>query len=121
MKYPWLRSKIFSQINHRLKAILDTSHDFGGLSIICVGDFHQLRPVKDSYVFQVPSSSESYAVLVGPYLWEEFSFVELNEIMRQKDDQRFAMRGISTIYIYSASTTITILIGIVNILLINSL
>ena len=84
-------SKIFSQINHRLKAILDTSLDFGGVSIICVGDFHQLRPVKDSYVFQVPSGSESYDVLVGPYLWEKFSFVELNEIMRQKDDQRFAM------------------------------
>ena len=77
-------SKIFSQINYRLKAILDTSLDFGGVSIICVGDFHQLRPVKESYVFQVPSGSESYDVLVGPYLWEKFSFVELNEITRQK-------------------------------------
>ena len=79
---------IFSQINHRLKAILDTSLDFGGVSIICVGDFHQLRPVKDSYIFQVPSGSEIYDVLVGPYLWEKFSFVELNEIMSQKDDQK---------------------------------
>ena len=84
-------SRIFSQINHRLKAISDTSLDFGGVSIICVGYFHQLRPVKDSYVFQVPSGSESNDVLVGPYLWEKFSFVELNEIMRQKDDQKFAM------------------------------
>ena len=44
--------KILSQVNSRLKAILDTSLDFGGVSIICFGDFHKLRPVKDSYVFQ---------------------------------------------------------------------
>ena len=85
-------SKILSQVNSRLKAILDTSLDFGGVSIICVGDFHQLRPVKDSYVFQIPNSgTESYDLLVGPYLWEKFSFVELTEIMRQKDDQKFAV------------------------------
>ena len=73
-------SKIFSQINHRLKAILDTSLDFGGVTIICVGNLHQLRPVKDSYAFQVPSGNESYDVLVGPYLWEKFLLVTLNEI-----------------------------------------
>ena len=84
-------SKILSQVNNRLKAIMDNSLDFGGISIICVGDFHQLRPVKDSYVFQVSnSSSNNYDGLVGPYLWEKFSFVELIEIMRQKDDQNFA-------------------------------
>ena len=62
-------SKILSQVNNRLKAIMDNSLDFGGVSIISVGDFHQLRPVKDSYVFQVPiSSSNNYDGLVGPYL-----------------------------------------------------
>ena len=61
-------SKILS-INSRLKAILDTSLGFGNVSIICVGDFHQLRPVKDSYFFQIPNSgTESYDLLVGPYL-----------------------------------------------------
>ena len=85
-------SKILSQVNTRLKAILDTSLGFCGVSIICVGDFHQLRPVKDSYVFRIPNSgTESYDLLVGPYLWEKFSFVELTEIMRQKDDQKFAV------------------------------
>ena len=39
-------SKIMSQVNNRLKAIMDNSLDFGGVSIICVGDFHLLRPVK---------------------------------------------------------------------------
>ena len=46
---------------------MDNSLDFGGVSIICVGDFHQLRPVKDSYVFQIPiSSANNYDGLVGP-------------------------------------------------------
>ena len=79
-------SKILSQVNSRLKAIFDTSLDFGGVSIICAGDFHQLRPVKNSYVFQIPNSGT-----VGPYLWEIFLFVELTEIMRQKDDLKFAV------------------------------
>ena len=85
-------SKIMSQVNNRLKAIMDNSLDFGGISIISVGDFHQLRPVKDSYVFQIPTSSANdYDGLIGPYLWEKFSFIELTEIMRQKDDQKFAL------------------------------
>ena len=93
MKYPWLVVRYYvSQVNSRLKAILNTSLDFGGVSIICVGDFHQLRPVKDSYVLQIPNSgTESYDLLVEPYLWEKLSFVELTEIMRQKDDQKFAV------------------------------
>ena len=85
-------SKILSQVNNRLKAIMDNALYFGGVSIICVGDFHQLRPVKDSYVFQISnSSSNNYDCLVGPYFWEKFSFIELTEIMRQKDDQKFAL------------------------------
>ena len=79
-------SKILSQVNSRLKAILNTSLHFGGVSII------SCWPVKDSYVFQIPySGTESYDLLVGPYLWEKYSFVELTEIMRQKDDQKFAI------------------------------
>ena len=85
-------SKIISQVNNRLKAIMDNSLDFGGVSIICVGDFHQLRPVRDSYVFLIPTSSaDNYDGLIGPYLWENFSSIELTEIMRQKDDQKFAL------------------------------
>ena len=71
-------SKILSRVNTRLKQIFDTPIDFGGISINSVGDFHQLRPVKDSYVFQVPlSCKESYEQLVGPYILDKFSFVEL--------------------------------------------
>ena len=85
-------NKILSQVNSRLKAILDTSLDFGDVSIICVGDFHQLQPVKDSYYFNIPNSgTESYDLLFGHYLWEKFSFVELTEIMSQEDEQKFGV------------------------------
>ena len=85
-------SKILSQVNSRLKAIINASLDFGGVSIIRVGDFHQSRQGKDSYVLQIPYSGiKSYDLLVRPYLWEKFSFVELTEIMRQKDDQMFTV------------------------------
>ena len=85
-------SKILSQINSRLKAIIDTLLDLSGVSIICFGDFHQLRLVKDSYLFQIPNSgTESYDLLVWTFLWEKFSLEELTEIMRHKEDQRFAM------------------------------
>ena len=77
--------KIMSRVNNRLKAIMDNLLEFGGVSIISVGDLYQFRPVKDSYVFQIPiSSANSYDGMVGPYLWE-------TEIMRQKDDQKFAL------------------------------
>ena len=59
--------------------------------VTCVGDFHQLRPVKDSYVFQVSNSSSNNYDDLGSYLWEKFSFIELTQIMRQKDDQKFAL------------------------------
>ena len=75
-------SKILSQVNNRLKSIMDNSLDFGGVSIISVGDFHQLRRVRDRYVFQIQTSSaNNYDGLIGPYLWGKFSFVELTEIM----------------------------------------
>ena len=84
--------EILSQVNSRLTAIMDTSLEFGGVSIICVRDFNQLRPVKDCYVFQVSNSrDDNYGVFTGPHNWEKFSFVGLSEIMRQKDYQRFAI------------------------------
>lgn len=35
--------------------------------------------------------NDNYAVLVGPVKWHQFKFFELTEIMRQRDDQAFAV------------------------------
>ncbi|CAM2727505.1 unnamed protein product [Rotaria socialis] len=61
---------------------------FGGISVIVLGDFNQLRPVGDKYIFQF---NDSYNALVDNPLWSLFELFELTEIMRQKDDKSFAI------------------------------
>ena len=61
---------------------------FGGVNVITVGDLYQLKPVMGQFVF------EDYRNNYGPLatnLWtEHFKIYELTEIMRQKDDKKFA-------------------------------
>ena len=40
------------QVNNRLKDIKGCREDFGGVSIIAIGDLFQLQPVMDSYNFK---------------------------------------------------------------------
>jgi len=51
-----------------IKGTDDTEVQFGGLNIIAVGDFYQLPPVRDKFIFQngrgyVPGSTHSIAQL----------------------------------------------------------
>ena len=74
------------QINNRLK---DSKEDFGGVSIIGIGDLFQLPPVFDGYIFNDIQNSE-YSILV-PNLWKKyFKMFELDEIMRQRESKVFA-------------------------------
>ncbi len=69
------------QLNHRLK---DIKEDFGGVSMVAIGDLLQLEPVMDKYIFKNLDSSE-YAVL-APNKWQDhFHMFELEEIMRQRE------------------------------------
>ncbi|CAF1165430.1 unnamed protein product [Rotaria magnacalcarata] len=68
--------------------IMRTKKLFGGISVIVLGDFNQLRPVGDKYIFQF---NNSYNALVDSPLWSLFELFELTEIMRQKDDKTFAI------------------------------
>ena len=77
------------QINSRLKDIKGSKEDFGGVSIIAIGDLFQLRPVMDGYIFKDVDNSE-YGVL-APNLWQKhFKMYELHEIMRQRESKLFA-------------------------------
>ena len=77
------------QLNNRLKDIKGCTEDFGGVSIIAIGDLFQLEPVMDGYIFKDLKSLD-YAVL-APNLWHQhFRMFELNEIMRQRDSKVFA-------------------------------
>lgn len=82
-------SNTFFLLDERLRQIFGNKKIFGGKSLIAVGDFNQLPPVCDSFVFTPPRRNK-LACLVGSILWNPFLLFELTEIMRQKDDHRFA-------------------------------
>ena len=77
------------QIDTRLKQIFQCSEPFGGIPILVVGDFFQIRPVKGQFVFEVPKYDFATQI-VGNTLWQLFKMYELTEVMRQKDDFYFA-------------------------------
>ena len=77
------------QLNNRLKDIKGCTEDFGGVSIIAIGDLFQLEPVMDGYIFKDLKNLD-HAVL-APSLWHQhFRMFELDEIMRQRDSKLFA-------------------------------
>ncbi|CAF0843236.1 unnamed protein product [Adineta ricciae] len=79
---------MFQHVDARLQQIMRNKKPFGGISVIVLGDFNQLRPVGDKYIFQY---NNSYNALVDNPLWTLFELFELTEIMRQKDDKAFAI------------------------------
>ena len=77
MKYQWLETMFTVQINNRLKDIKGSKEDFGGVSIIAIGDLFQLQPVFDGYVFNNIQDSK-YSIL-SPNLWKKyFTMYELS-------------------------------------------
>jgi len=83
-------SSLFRIIDQRLRQILNPDKLFGGIPIIVLGDFKQLQPVKDKYVFDV-NGYDGYEKLSSLMLWSNFKLYELTECMRQRDDKEFAL------------------------------
>lgn len=72
--------QLFAYVDVRLKQIKGSQKPFGGMSVIAVGDFYQLPPVRQATPLCVHNPSEID-------LWQEhFQMITLTEIMRQKDD-----------------------------------
>ena len=78
----------FRHLDLVLKAIVQNSSPFGGVSLLVVGDFLQLSPVNQKGVFMKPSKG-SYRYFNG-WLWEKFQLHELVEIVWQSSDPDFA-------------------------------
>ncbi|XP_062609477.1 uncharacterized protein LOC134271261, partial [Saccostrea cucullata] len=75
-------------INDRLQLLTGLKRPFGDISIIAVGDFFQLKPIMDGWIFQ---DLKQNAQALACNLWKEnFTLFELDEVMRQKDDLEFA-------------------------------
>ena len=82
---------MFNSINLRLQEILGCTKPFGGISVISFGDLYQLKPVFDQWIFASNNSSTESIASLGTNLWtDHFLLYELDQIMRQKDDLRFA-------------------------------
>ena len=80
--------RTFDFIDARLQQLTGIRTPFGGLSVIAVGDFYQLRPVGDRSVFL---DLDENAKPLAPNSWKDhFKIYELVDIMRQKDDIMFA-------------------------------
>ena len=60
-----------------------------GVSVVVVGDFNQLPPLMDKWIFEYDQTNP-YANLFQNNLWFKFKYFELTEIMRQKNDVFFA-------------------------------
>ena len=81
--------KVLGHVHGRLKQTkrsrsTGTSVWFGNVSVIDVGDFYQLPPVKASSLLKPDTST-------GIDLWFDlYQTIELTQIMRQKDDVEFA-------------------------------
>lgn len=83
-----VRGDLFTTMDQQLRRIRRSNVPFGGLQIVCVGDFYQLPPVltnqeKNSY-FELYESAFAF----GGESWSaaQFEHIELVENMRQSDE-----------------------------------
>lgn len=72
----------FAMISKRLQDLFDPDKPFGGLSVICVGDFFQTRAVCARSIYH-PNMTDPYQDIFGENIWERFKVFKLTKIMRQ--------------------------------------
>lgn len=78
--------RLLYYIHERLVQIKKCKDPFGGVSVMAVGDFFQLPPVKQRKDERLYKDNALYPT----DFWQDFLQVELTEIMRQRDDVPFA-------------------------------
>ena len=71
-------SEMLTFISRRLSEIKDNARPFGGVNIIAIGDFFQLKPVKGNFAF------------TNTILWNLFTPLFLTENVRQRGDTFYA-------------------------------
>lgn len=90
---------MLAHIHRRLqeaKGVENTDLVFGGVSILAVGDFYQLPPVRQQKIFDYDITNpdnmdpEELAVVLAGLWVKNFTMVELTEVMRQREDLCFA-------------------------------
>ena len=87
-----LSSELFNQISAHCKQIFNSTQEFGGRSVIVVGDLFQLQPVGGHWIFQAKDAGRqnSTSILTENPQWKPFKLFKLIDVMRQRDDLEFA-------------------------------
>ena len=79
--------RLLYYVHERLVQIKKCKKPFGGVTVIAVGDFYQLPPVKQRKDERLYKENAQYS----PDYWIDlFKVVELTDIMRQREDIPFA-------------------------------
>ncbi|KAK9838726.1 hypothetical protein WJX74_002092 [Apatococcus lobatus] len=73
-------SRMLHYNDERLRQIKCVDLPFGNVNVLAVGDLYQLKPVMDSWIFEVPDIT--YASLTHS-AWDAFKLYELTIVMRQ--------------------------------------
>ena len=79
--------RLWKKGDKRLKEIFGTKEDFGGLHVIVVGDFYQMAPVRDSYVFK--DDNRGCGPLATNLGTKHMQIYTLTEIMCQRGEKLF--------------------------------
>ena len=81
-------SDLWTDFDARLAEIFKTiGLPFAGLSMVLIGDFLQLPPVKGRFIFSQFTNYSKMNQLLSLQLWHLFKYAELTEVVRQKDSE----------------------------------
>merc|ERR1712002_325040 len=84
-------ANFFWDINQKLKQIMGSQEYFGGLNVIATGDFHQLPPVGDVWIFN-RTSIRGRCNAVATNIWKVyFKMYKLTEHVRSEGDQDYSL------------------------------
>eukprot|EP00732_Lithocolla_globosa_P000667 Lithocolla_globosa_v1_NODE_248_length_4862_cov_4.242147.p1 type:complete len:525 gc:universal NODE_248_length_4862_cov_4.242147:911-2485(+) len=86
-----ISNQLHQKIDKRLQQVRDNPLPFGGVHVLFVGDLFQLKPMKDGggWVFE-PTSVSLISEFNTSFWRSRVKLYELTQIMRQKDDLKFA-------------------------------